>query len=54
VTAQAFKLIPVLKALSPTQSDSVFVITELFVLILFAALGAIAAMRFRIRTNRSL
>jgi len=54
VTAQAFKLIPVLRVLSPTQSELAFLISQLFVLILFAVLGSIVARRFRSRTNRSL
>ena len=54
VTAQVFKLISVLRALSPTQSEPVFLIAQLFVLALFAVLGAIAARRFCSRTNQSL
>jgi hypothetical protein len=53
VTAQAFKLIPALRILSPTQSEPVFLVSQISVLILFAVLGAISAKRFRSRANQS-
>jgi hypothetical protein len=44
---QAFLKVPVLKAAAPTQSEPVFAVTQLTVLVLFIAIGAIAAVRFR-------
>ena len=43
---QAFLKISSLRALAPTQSEPPFKLTQLIVLLLFIALGAIATMRF--------
>jgi hypothetical protein len=42
---QAFRKIPALAALAPTESEAPFAITQFVVLLIFAALGT--AMRFR-------
>jgi hypothetical protein len=44
---QAFLRTPVLKALAPTQTEFPFKATQLAVLVVFVALGALAAIRFR-------
>lgn len=44
---QAFLKIPALHALAPTQSEAPFKFAQLAVLLLFVALGAAAAIRFR-------
>ena len=43
---QAFQKLSFLRALAPTQSEPTFVIAQLAVLVLFIALGALAARRF--------
>jgi hypothetical protein len=43
---QAFQKVPALSALAPTQSEPPFLITQLVVLLLFAALGFVAVRRF--------
>ena len=45
--AQAFKQIPVLKELAPTQNEPPFAIAQIVVLGLFLALGAQAVRKFR-------
>jgi hypothetical protein len=45
--AQAFSKIPALKVLAPTQSEPPFAIAQGAALILFAAFGVMAAVRFR-------
>lgn len=47
---QAFEKVPALNALAPTQSEAPFLLTQLVVLALFAALGLIASVRFRVET----
>jgi hypothetical protein len=44
---QAFRHIPALTALAPTESESPFAIAQVLVLIIFAVLGAAAVIRFR-------
>jgi hypothetical protein len=44
---QAFLKVPALKAAAPTQSEPVFAVTQLAVLILFIAIGALSVIRFR-------
>jgi hypothetical protein len=44
---QAFLKIPALHALAPTQAEAPFKFTQLAVLVIFVALGVIAAARFR-------
>jgi hypothetical protein len=44
---QAFLKSPALKALTPTQTEPPFKLTQLLVLALFIALGIVAAIRFR-------
>jgi len=44
---QAFLKTPALKALAPTQTELPFKATQLAVLVLFIALGAVATIRFR-------
>jgi hypothetical protein len=43
---QSFEKIPALEALAPTQSEPPFVVTQVVVLAIFAALGALAIRRF--------
>jgi hypothetical protein len=43
---QAFQKLPSLHALAPTQSEPPFVVTQLVVLVIFLALGVVAAIRF--------
>ena len=43
---QAFMKVPTLKVLAPTQSEPPFAATQFVVLVLFIALGVIAAIRF--------
>lgn len=45
--AQAFQKLPVLSRLAPTQSEPPFLVGQLLVLVIFAVLGARAAVRFR-------
>lgn len=45
--AQAFQKLPVLSRLAPTQSEPPFLVRQLLVLVIFAVLGARAAVRFR-------
>ena len=44
---QAFEKVPALKVLAPTQTEQPFKLTQLVVLLLFALLAIIAAIRFR-------
>jgi hypothetical protein len=44
---QLFLKVPVLKALAPTQSEPVFVVTQLITLAVFIGLALAAALRFR-------
>lgn len=44
---QAFRKLPALKALAPTQSEPPFKLTQLVVLVLFVVLTFAAAIRFR-------
>jgi len=44
--AQSFQKIAFLRALAPTQSEPSFLVTQLVVLVLFAAAGTVAALRF--------
>ena len=48
--AQALNAIPVLRALSPTQNEPEYLTAQFVVLMLFVALGTIAAWRLRSRT----
>jgi hypothetical protein len=43
---QAFLKLPPLHALAPTQSEPPFVVAQLVVLVIFVALGVLAAIRF--------
>ena len=47
LVVQAFRRVPPLKALAPTQSEPPFAIGQLTVLLLFVALTVLAAIRFR-------
>ena len=47
LVAQLFQKVPALKALAPTQSEPPFLVTQLIVLVLFAALTVLATIRFR-------
>ena len=44
---QSFLKIPALKEIAPTQNDPPFKLTQLVVLVVFIALGVVAAIRFR-------
>jgi hypothetical protein len=46
LVAQAFRKVPALKAVAPTQSEAPFVVTQLIVLVLFVVLGILAVKRF--------
>lgn len=49
---QAFRRVPPLKALAPTQSEPPFAIAQLTVLVLFVVLTVLAAIRFRPDSGR--
>jgi hypothetical protein len=44
---QAFLKVPALNAAAPTQSEPPFLVAQLIALVLFAALGVLATVRFR-------
>jgi hypothetical protein len=44
--AQAFQKLPFLQPLAPTQSEPPFLVTQVAVLVIFVALGILAAIRF--------
>ena len=46
LVVQLFRRVPALTALAPTQSEPPFALAQLFVLALFVALTAVAAIRF--------
>jgi NAD(P)-dependent dehydrogenase (short-subunit alcohol dehydrogenase family) len=50
---QAFLKVPALKALAPKQAEPPFLIAQLVVLMLFLALGIVAAIKFRNEPVRS-
>jgi len=50
LVVQLFAKVPALKALAPTQSEPPFAIAQLIVLVVFIALGVMAARRFRPET----
>src|SRR5262249_8753464 len=50
---QLFQTVPALHALAPTQSEPPFLLAQLVVLALFAALAIAAAVRFRIDPERA-
>lgn len=50
---QAFRKVPALKALAPTQSEPPFLAAQLAVLVLFVVLTVLAAKRFRIEPARA-
>jgi hypothetical protein len=43
---QTFQKVPIFRAMAPTQSEPPFVFTQIFVLVLFVVLGAVAVIRF--------
>jgi hypothetical protein len=43
---QAFQKLPFLQPLAPTQSEPPFLVTQIAVLVIFIALGVVAAIRF--------
>jgi hypothetical protein len=45
---QLFQKVPALRVLAPTQSEPPFLVAQLLALILFVALGILAAIRFRL------
>jgi hypothetical protein len=47
LVVQLFQKVPALKAIAPTQKEAPFVIAQLIVLVLFAVLAILAAIRFR-------
>jgi hypothetical protein len=53
LVAQSFETIPALHALSPTQSDPPFKITQLVVLVLFGVVTVIAAIKFHPQPAKS-
>jgi len=46
LVAQLFDKVPALKALAPTQSEPPFAVAQLFVLVVFIAIGAASTKRF--------
>ena len=50
---QAFRKVPALKPLAPTQSEPPFQVTQLLVLGLFVALAVVFAIRFRSEPGRA-
>jgi hypothetical protein len=50
---QAFRNVPTLTALAPTQSEPPFAVAQLIALALFIALGIAASIRFRIEPARA-
>ena len=51
LVVQLFLKVPALNALAPTQSEPPFQLTQLAALAVFVALGAAAAVRFRVPAN---
>jgi hypothetical protein len=47
LVVQLFRRVPALKALAPTQTAPAFKITQLFVLLVFAAITVLATIKFR-------
>jgi len=47
LVVQLFRRVPALNALAPTQAEPPFAIAQLFVLVLFVALGIVALKKFR-------
>ena len=45
---QAFQKVPALKAAAPTQKESPFLVAQIFVLVVFVVLGALAVKRFHV------
>ena len=54
LVVQLFQKIPLLKAIAPTQSETPFKVTQLLVLVVFVALGALATRGFRDMLTTSL
>jgi len=52
LVVQAFLKVPALKALAPTQAEPPFLVAQLLVLALFAALAIAAAIKFRDEPTR--
>lgn len=50
LVVQLYQKVPVLHALAPTQEDPAFKITQLVVLVIFIALIAVAAIKFRVES----
>jgi hypothetical protein len=46
LVAQLFAKVPALKAMAPTQSESPFKIAQILVMVVFIAVGILAAKRF--------
>jgi hypothetical protein len=53
LVAQLFQKVPALKALAPTESEPPFAITQLVVLLLFAALTVVGVIKFRDKQLRT-
>ena len=51
---QAFRKVPALRALAPTQSELPFKVTQLIVLLAFVTMSTLAFRRFRVRRWESL
>jgi len=52
LVVQAFEKVPALKALAPTQKEPPFLVAQLIVLVIFVAIIALAAKRFRSEPER--
>jgi hypothetical protein len=50
---QAFEKVPALKAMAPTQTEPPFLVAQIAVLVIFAGLTILAAVRFRNETLRT-
>jgi hypothetical protein len=53
LVVQSFMKVPALKALAPTQTEPPFLVTQLFVLLVFVGLTILSAKRFRVEPARA-
>ena len=54
LVVQAFLKVPALHTLAPTQTELPFALTQLLVLVVFATVGTLATLRFRIKRTVTL
>jgi hypothetical protein len=53
LVVQSFMKVPALKALAPTQTEPPFLVTQLFVLLVFVGLTILSTKRFRVEPARA-